>query len=183
MEILKKYYLDQLIGFLILFSILIFSTAFERGIEFRDILIVIIGSIILSIFVGGIYHFYDQIIKPKRETKLFNHQNLFALQNFGMKKEEDFYNKYFLMISFVSSPDEGEWINISTPIIVTEDNLEFVKSLSKKYELSNSGDLSFINMKIPKLFKMPSTEKIWKKTEKFIEDLIINNIKPAVIKN
>ncbi len=157
----------------------------DGSFSFKSLLIAISVALILTVIIGSIYLLYDKFYKPRRERKLFENDNLSELINYGLKKEEDsysgYYNKYYLVIRPVSTPD-GEWINIATPIQIQNDNFDYIDKMSKKYDFTNNENMFFFHQKVQKFIKIPSAKKIMNKTDIFIQDLITNNIKPLTNK-
>jgi hypothetical protein len=185
-EAIKNYYLGSFIIILIMFILILFIGNLIKGksIKADDILTIFIISLILSAFIGSLYLIQDKIIRPKRESKLLDKKELNDLINFGLKKENDsysgYYKNYYLVIIPVSTTD-GEWINITTPVQIQNDNLEYIKKLSKKYSLTNNDEVYFFHQKVQKYIKIPDAKKIMSKADILIQDLITNNIKPLKI--
>lgn len=137
---------------------------------------------VLAGFIGGIFHFFGEVYRPWRIKRILNHEKLRKLRTYGFSNN-DFgysgkYRNFQVFIKAETTTHQGEWISISVPIFFSHDEIDTVKELSKKYELHNTDDFSYLLSKVSYFFRIPNTEKVLKNLNKFVDDLLDKNIKP-----
>ena len=138
---------------------------------------------VLAAFIGGIFHFFGEVYRPWRIKRILNHERLRKLLAYGFSND-DFgyrgkYRDFYVFIQAETTTHQGEWISISVPILISNEEIDEVRKLSKKYELHNSEGVSYLFSKVGYFIKIPDTTKILKNLDKLLDDLLEKNIKPV----
>ena len=180
-EKFNLYYRPWLIAYIIIFGLKIISEAFGKNratvLSIKGLLIFIGAVSALTLFVGGLYHFFYEYVRPRRRNKLLNKKVLYKLEELGFKKDLEnmcyggHFRNYYLNIMTDSDLEEGDNLRINAFIDYTENQIETVDNLAKIYEF-NDGDLAFFTHKIKLPFGLiPNIETIKTGIEKLVEDL------------
>lgn len=128
-EKVKAYYFPWLIAMGILFGIKFaigfFDEEQRQRVTSLEGLLLLFGLVItLTIFCGGIYHYFFEVYRPKRVIKLYNRIKTLDLQELGLKADEalnnfnGYYKGYYLTVLTDSSPSDGEWVKVNAFIIL-----------------------------------------------------------------
>lgn len=190
-KIIKQYYLLTFIGFFIVFSLRAITTKSPNTL-LENLLFVLAGSFILSVFVGTIYFYIDTKWGPKKREKRFSKAPFKQLLESGFKRDGDFLSGiidgYTVTVMFVW-PSGKSAIKIevlfdprSLGSSISFDEIKQIEKRHKKggFWLSQENDWTrnSVGLSLEYNFKPPSAETVVAKAQELTDMLIKENIKP-----
>jgi hypothetical protein len=103
-SLLKKYYFFPFVSFIILFCIKAIGIKSPNTLQ-ENVLLVLVGALSLSAFVGTLYYFLDTKWGPKKREKRFTKTPFKQLLEGGFRREEDYIlgtvNCYTVIVRYV----------------------------------------------------------------------------------
>jgi hypothetical protein len=190
-EKFKAYYLPWLIAMTAVFGIRFIFGLFgddetrKRVLSLNGILLLTSLIVVIATISGGIYHWFHEVYRPKRQVKLFNRLKALDLTDIGLKINESernftgYYKGYYLTIFPDSSADDGDWIRTSALIIPKETQEEIYTRVQKKFELNIGDDLVWFTAKTKMKFgKCPKVERVKADINELIDTLRFEKIEP-----
>jgi hypothetical protein len=183
LTIFRRYYIPWIVVFSFFWLLALFGRI--RNGHATTIFDIIEGCLLIIIFaglLGGIHHLFGETYRPWRTKKMVNHEKLRSLVTHGFIHQRDvgYHGEFrgFLVYIQAEVTTQGEWITLSIPIQIHQNDLDAIKKLSKTYELRNTDQFSYLVLKAIVFLKIPDPEKILKRLEKFTDVLLTKNIKP-----
>jgi hypothetical protein len=188
-ELFKSYYKPWFIGGFCLFGFrfLLDSTNEENYLtqHFLEGIFVIIslGSLI-GLTCGGVYHWFYEVYRPKKNAKLFEEIEYLNFTNYGLSKiiEENcfagHYKKYYIIIIPDIDTEGRKWIKIKVFIKVTDEMVSNSKSILKQIDINQvENGFNWAEQKIKLNSKeVQEEDKIINELDKVIDILVMNNI-------
>lgn len=150
----------------------------------ESIVVVIILSSMIGISCGGIYHWFYEVYRPKKNKKLFQlieHWD-FSKQNIFRKENENHFAGYFQNYYTYLFPDIGtdgkKYIIIQQFVKISDENVSNSKEILKQFEIIQ--DVSGLNRAETKFQfdskKLPNEIEVIEKIEQAIKILKVLNL-------
>lgn len=185
----KSYYLPWLIVSTFIVGMTIVSVAIKAEFPNYQVIIptMLLGTLGLTIFSGGIHHFFYEYVKPRRLKKIISRPKMQYLNDLGFKFDNEnyiyfaVYKSYYLTIAADSSAQTGDSIILNAFIIPTETQVNLLTDLQKKYELNFNENFYWLTKRIGFLFNTPNRDKLEKELNQLIDDIRFRNIKPTPV--
>ena len=147
-----------------------------------------IGVIGLTLFCGGIYHFFYEYVKPRRIKKIIQRPRLQYLRELGFEFDEEnlvyfgTYKSFYLTIGADTDAQTGDSIVLNAFISPTEHQQDLLMDLQKsKYEIYFANGQCWLTARINFLFNTPRKEKFEKVLVKLIDDIRFRNITATIL--
>ena len=192
-EKLRAYYLPWLIGIGFLFGLkFVFALSDEeqrkRVTSIEGLTILFSLVIVTAILCGGVYHWFDQVNRPKRRKKLFDRIKHLDLIGIGLKNDIEnlqfrgLYLGYHLTVYTDSIIGDGDNIYTTSPIVFKKNQKDFFIKNASKYQLSIDDDVAWLTCKTKMKFgKSPKNDKLKKDIQDFVDILRLEKIEPVVV--
>jgi hypothetical protein len=191
-EKFKKYYRPWLVASIFIMGTIAVPRMFgehrHRVLSLFGLSVFVSGMVLMTLGVGGIYHYYGEKAGPKRKKKLFIKLGQRKLEDLGLKPDIEnqcyagHFKKYYLTLTPDSNLEEYDILRISAFILHKDSQGDTLNNLAKKYEFDAGESVSFFTHKMKLPFgTIPKLDKIQKEVETFIDDLRFKNIEPLTV--
>ena len=192
-EKLRAYYLPWLVVIGLLFGLKFLFALFDeeqrkRVTSIEGLAILFSLVIVSAILCGGVYHWFDQVNRPKRRKKLFDRINHLDLVDIGLKQDTEslqfsgLYRGYHLTVYTDSIIGDGDNIYATSPIVFKKQQEDFFIKNANKYHLSIDEDVAWLTCKTKMKFgKYPKGDKLKKDIQEFVDTLRLERIEPVVV--